>query len=194
MSDLPEPISREDYLLHNIAVGTPNIDDMIPMSREEEYLKYIATHGSGGGGISGTVEINQGGTGATTAEGARENLEVYKPYILYDNPTGTSGTINLSDDSNNYEYLEIFYGGDVHILTSTRVPISSYTEGIALVTSNYYEPTVTTHLKCVYLNLANDIITFDTNTAGFMYFLNEQLPTVLNTNVMLVYRVVGYKY
>lgn len=191
MSDLPEPISREDKLLHNIAVGTPNIEDMVPMSREEVYLKYIALHG---GGISGTISISQGGTGATTAEGARENLEVFKIYNLYENENGTSGTITLSDSITNYEYIEIFYGGDSRILTSSKIPVASYTEGIALVTSNYYEPTVTTHLKCVYLNISSNIITFDIATAGFMYFINNELPTVSNTNVMKIYRIIGYKY
>ena len=49
MSQLPEPISRKDALLHNIADGTPNIDDLVPISREEIYLKYIAENGGGGG-------------------------------------------------------------------------------------------------------------------------------------------------
>jgi hypothetical protein len=37
IDELPEPISREDELLHNIADGTPDIDDLIPQSREEIY-------------------------------------------------------------------------------------------------------------------------------------------------------------
>lgn len=48
MPQLPNPISRQDKLLHNIADGTPSISDMDPQSREEEYLKYIAMNGSGG--------------------------------------------------------------------------------------------------------------------------------------------------
>jgi hypothetical protein len=46
-NELPEPVSREDKLLSNIAVGTPDIDDLIPISREEQYLKYIALNDSG---------------------------------------------------------------------------------------------------------------------------------------------------
>ena len=48
MSKLPEPISRKDTLLHNIADGTPDITDLIPISREEVYLKYIAENGTSG--------------------------------------------------------------------------------------------------------------------------------------------------
>lgn len=190
MNDLPEPISREDMLLHNIAVGTPDVEDMEPISREEIYLKYIAMNGLN----SGTIQIDKGGTGATTAEGARENLDIFKIYILYENQQGTDGTITLNDNVENYEYIEIFYSGDNNILTSSKVPISSYSQGVALVTSNYYTPTVTTHLKCIYLNISANIITFEALTAGFMYFKNNELPTVNNENVMKVYRVIGYKY
>lgn len=57
MADLPTPISRQDELLHNIADGTPDISDLEPISREEEYLKYIALNGTGGGGGSSFVEF-----------------------------------------------------------------------------------------------------------------------------------------
>lgn len=52
-----------------------------PISREEQYLDYIAKNLSGGGGGGGDVTypitINKGGTSATTAENARTNLDVY---------------------------------------------------------------------------------------------------------------------
>lgn len=60
IEDLPEPISREDALLHNIIDGTPNIEDLEPLSREEVYLKYIALNGGGSGGGGGSdVDIVQ---------------------------------------------------------------------------------------------------------------------------------------
>lgn len=192
MSDLPEPISREDKLLHNIAVGEPNIEDMVPMSREEEYLKYIATHGSGGGDISGTVEINQGGTGATTAEGARENLGLLKMYTLYDSGLGgTNGTITLNDNCENYEYLEIFYGGEAYGLTSAKVPIANYCEEVALTVCNTKDDG-SVNLKCVNLLLQLNIISFQ--MPSNIKFENNQSPTVANQNLIEVYRVVGYKY
>lgn len=64
--DLPEPISREDALLHNIIDGTPDISDLEPLSREEEYLKYIALNGGSGGG-GGDITIVQTTGQSTTS-------------------------------------------------------------------------------------------------------------------------------
>lgn len=189
MEELPIPISREDKLLHNIIDGTPNIDDLIPISREEIYLKYLATHQITGG----IVGIDQGGTGGSTAEQARENLEVFKAYILYDNSNGTNGTITLSDDSSNYNYLEVFYSGDGGTITSARVP-NPYENGFALVTSNYHKPTEVMHLKCAYININENLITWNSDTIGMMWVKNQELPNVLEENAMLIYQVLGFKY
>ena len=75
MSGLPEPQSRQDKFLHNIADGTPSIDDVEVISREDQYLSYIATNGVPLKDIPLTVD--KGGTGATTDSGARTNLSVY---------------------------------------------------------------------------------------------------------------------
>ena len=34
MTNLPEPVSRQDKLLHNIADETPSIEDLVPNCRE----------------------------------------------------------------------------------------------------------------------------------------------------------------
>lgn len=185
MGELPTPVSREDKLLHNIINGTPNVDDLVPISREEVYLKHLATNR--------VVEISQGGTGATTAEKARENLGVFKPYVLYDNSSGTNDTIILSDDSANYEFLEIFYSGDAGVLTSARAP-QPYGDAFALFSSNYYKGTGTIHLKCAYVTITDDKIKFDPNATGMMWVRNQELPNVIEDNSILIYRVWGYKY
>lgn len=75
MGQLPEPQSRQDKFLHNIADGTPSIDDVEVISREDQYLSYIATNGVPLKDIPLTVD--KGGTGATTDSDARTNLNVY---------------------------------------------------------------------------------------------------------------------
>ena len=75
MTNLPEPVSRQDKLLHNIADETPSIEDLEPNCREEVYLKYIAINGVTKKEIP--LKIEHGGTEAINSEQARENLGVY---------------------------------------------------------------------------------------------------------------------
>lgn len=65
------------------------------------------------------IAISQGGTGATTADGARQNLGVMTSHILYSSETGTSGDINFDDrlselslSLNDFKYLEFYYSND----------------------------------------------------------------------------------
>ena len=62
MTALPEPVSRQDKLLHNIADETPSIEDLVPNCREEVYLKYIAINGAAKKEIP--LKIEHGGTEA----------------------------------------------------------------------------------------------------------------------------------
>lgn len=58
----------------------------------------------------GIVPIERGGTGATTAEEAKEKLGIGSGgTVLYSNSSGTTNKITLSDDVSNYSYLEILY-------------------------------------------------------------------------------------
>lgn len=82
-SDLPQPISDQDKLLHNIIDGTPNIEDLEPNSRQEIYLKYIALNGAGGGGGGGSsvnvVQERGESTTAVMSQNAVSNLTIFGP-------------------------------------------------------------------------------------------------------------------
>ena len=84
--ELPTPISDQDKLLSNIAIGIPDIEDLIPNSRQEVYLKYIALHGT----HELPVSIANGGTGATTVTEARENLGISLPIPIANGGTGAT--------------------------------------------------------------------------------------------------------
>lgn len=98
MADLPEPISNQDKYLRNIAVDDPTIEDiekMIPQSRQEEYLKYIALNGGGGGG-GADVNVVQT-TGTSTSNVMSQNAVTRQ----LENKVGKDTTINgkpLTDD------------------------------------------------------------------------------------------------
>jgi hypothetical protein len=76
-----------------------------------------ASNGSGGG-ISGTVLISQGGTGATDANNARFNLSV-APQAVAVPIVGTAGVVNLT--------TSIPYTDDVFISSPTNVSITGFT-------------------------------------------------------------------
>ncbi len=56
---------------------------------------------------SGTLPIERGGTGGATADEARTNFRVPEMVTLYENESGSNGTITLSDNSVNYHRLEV---------------------------------------------------------------------------------------
>lgn len=60
----------------------------------------------------GIVPIERGGTGATTAEEAKEKLGIVsggEVTVLYSNTSGTTGTITLSDSIQNYKSIGIYF-------------------------------------------------------------------------------------
>lgn len=135
---------------------------------------------------SKTIPISQGGTGATTSSEARTNLEVLKAYVLYNNDSGNEGTVTLSDNADNYTFLDIiiwdFYVTRVYSRNSRPVGLMKiggyggnyiewYSEAIA-ITGN-----TITRSGCTYALLGTD------SSLQFEY-----------TNNLPIRSVIGYKY
>ncbi|MDE7425343.1 MAG: hypothetical protein K2N51_16925 [Lachnospiraceae bacterium] len=96
IEDLPEPISDQDMLLHNIIDGTPDISDLEPNSRQEVYLKYIALNGSGGGGGGGSsVDVVQ-----TTGQ-SKEAVMSQKAVTDEIDKLGTAAYCNTGNEEGN---------------------------------------------------------------------------------------------
>lgn len=58
--------------------------------------------------LSGTLAIGHGGTGATTAANALKNIMAGKT-VLYNNTSGTTGTVTLSQTAANFDHMRIYY-------------------------------------------------------------------------------------
>lgn len=193
--DLPEPITREDKFLHNIIDGTPNIEDIEPISREDIYLKHIALNG-GGGDITGTVPISKGGTGATTAESARANLEV-EGYQLYLNTDGTNSTIILSDDYSNYNRIKVFFNDNgAYNSCEFDATISHYVVLTNVYMYNKIDETGEQgfYIHSCLLNFSGDSATFSRN--GYVN-VNDQGEVKLfwiSNEGIKVNKILGYKY
>lgn len=213
MSELPTPISDQDKLLSNIAIGTPDIEDLIPNSRQEVYLKYIALNGTQGTyespvsienggtgaktseearqnlGINLPLPIENGGTGGTTETAARKNLNVYQMVVLYSNGIGTSGTVTLNDSVHNYQYIEIFYRSGNYYYDSVRIAFGSEMKysNLSVVNPNNGNVYIDTRTICI---SGTSITNSNTGQCGI-----ENGSSYSNTeNHIAINRVMGYKF
>lgn len=92
-----------------------NSETIVDITREEGNISNVGTSFSANNmnnleqRISSMfpVSISNGGTGGTNATTSRQNLELLKAFVLYNNDAGNEGTVTLSDDADNYEILDI---------------------------------------------------------------------------------------
>lgn len=98
---------------------------------------------------AGTLPIARGGTGATTAAAALQSIMGGKA-VLYNNATGTDGTVSLSASAANYNHMRIYFkkNGESNACASTDV-YSPNGKHVALVGANYSSGTVQVHFKIV---------------------------------------------
>lgn len=85
-----------------IAEGQPNAS--IWMAKNTIELQASTNHELPGGGTASVLDVR--GVGGFRVNGN----EIYAAKSLYNNNSGTSGTVTLSDDVSNYIYLMIYYG------------------------------------------------------------------------------------
>lgn len=111
---------------------------------------------------------------------------INKEVILYDNPDGLNGTITLNDSTENYKYLEIFYGNNTILSTKTLVKngrmiylSQSYVENDGWYFVYYEELTIN----------GNTLVGGASNRVDF----NANGMTTHGSTQMKVYKVVGIK-
>lgn len=160
----------------------------------EEIGAAAADHAHDASAITtGIMQLEHGGTGGATATAARTNLEVMKGTILYDNASGTTGTITLSDDISNYEYLEIYdfvqYSETSKIAaTSTRYQIG--TSWTACVGATYASSAPGIAVRTALIHPSGTTITWERNAAVFV----DRNGFVVDDTPIKITRVVGYSY
>lgn len=115
-------------------------------------------------------------------------------YTLYDNSSGSTGTITLWESSANFEYLEIFFtdnNGELGGYTKIRTP---YTKAVNL--SIIEAGGTTTHIRRTSYTISGTTITPDTENAGFVKITgttNAAVSHTTGTNYIKITRVVGHK-
>ena len=126
----------------------------------------------------------------------KENFQIgLKPVTLYENSEGSNATITLSDDVNNYEYIEIFYRSNDSYLSSKKIIAGNYyTELVA------YQPNrsgdTEMYMKFRVISINNNTISTRQDSGG--YFIKESVLTASGyqqfaNNYIYITRVLGYK-
>lgn len=162
--------------------------------------------GNGTDAITSTdcLTIDKGGTGGTTATTARTNLGVMTGVQLYYNASGSSGTIELSDEIKNYQCIDICFFINVYnslkynvarihnlgentITTSLTMNIAgTYTSGgTTRPRVNAFSTTTT---------ITGNALTWGTHNRA--YITDSMTPVVEETtsDTPKIYKIIGYTY
>lgn len=112
---------------------------------------------------------------------------------LYEDSTGSLGTITLDDDVSNYEYIEIFYKTNNNYFDSKKVTSEAYGSNKTTTLSLYaYTSTGISYqnFREIVIN-GTSIATKSTNYGQLT--VRSSSNTLTNTNNIYIYKVVGYK-
>lgn len=137
-------------------------------------------------------KISDGGTGATTASKARENLDVMHGVWLYDNESGSASTIKLSKTSRLYDFLEIYYIDDDNYYFCVKAinPSGRY---FPLTSISYSSNETMMYIKSDVIRITGDTIERFAAKGGWMYS-NNSSTKVAQTTKLKITQVIGYSY
>lgn len=138
---------------------------------------------------SGVLPINRGGTGGSSVSGARQNLDVMHRAWLYDNPTGTYGTITLSESASNFKILEIYYQVGSYGCSMSSV---LYPNGKQVMLSAIHNYNNALWSKGTSLNINGSSITVTSSITG--YIENSDNNYVDSSNNIKIIAVLGLNY
>lgn len=162
--------------------------------------------GNGTDAITSTdcLTIAKGGTGGTTATTARTNLGVMTGVQLYYNASGSSGTIELSDEIKNYQVIDIgffinvynsvVYGvnrifnlGENSVVTTLNLNVDGVysSGGTSHPRVNVFSSTIT---------ITGDSITWSRNHRAYITDTMTPVVQTTSTDTPAIYKITGYTY
>lgn len=114
----------------------------------------------------------------------KDNLQ---PVILYKNLAGTTGNVTLSDNINNYTYIELLYKRGEGQGGSCKINLST-TKKINLISTLYSNGSF--YIDCKYMECNGTSINNLSNSV--LYYSNGTM-NIANANNISVCEVLGYK-
>ena len=143
---------------------------------------------------AGTLPASRGGTGGTSYTEARTNLEVMKQTVLYQNNSGTQSTITLSDDLNNFLYVEIFFRDNNNVFGSMKISSEYYGNTYYLSTVKPATTMDKTWLKVGHITLSGSTILFDSSDSAQIIYQTTPSIIISKTLSISICKVCGYSY
>ena len=120
---------------------------------------------------------------------AHEGTIQCKPTNLYNNTSGTTGTVNLSETAANFNYLEIYFrtNDTTNYVSGTKV----YSPNGKIVPLNYVLASDAIYNKYVLVTISAKTIT--PSNGRQYYFTDGGTPHIQTGNYVYIVRVDGYK-
>ena len=124
----------------------------------------------------------------------REDLDSYqlKETVLYNNTTGTTGNITLSQSSANFNYLEIFFKDSYSNCGSVKV-YSPNGKNVDLFLGEHYFLNNVNNKQFLFRKVSISDTIIGNVEAGYMLVVENTIVTNDTTNYIYIIRVVGYK-
>lgn len=135
------------------------------------------------------VSIANGGTGATTASGAKTNLGFFTSTILYSNSSGSSSTITLSSSAADYDYIEFYYFKDSNQIISSKI-YSPNGKAATLGSVTFYSNSI--FLRAAIVDISETTITWRAKDIGWGT-VSTSGNTISKEQVFKICQVIGYK-
>ncbi len=124
---------------------------------------------------------------------ARINEVVYSAKSLYDNSSGSNGTITLSESAANFTYIEIFYFNKEYGTYSSVQVYSPNNKKVNLHTSNVFGGDKTALIDSRKIKISGTSISNDEGTNNDYGSLNTWNNSINTHNRMYITKIIGYR-
>lgn len=122
--------------------------------------------------------------------------EIYPPEILYDDATGTQGTVTLSTNADNFKYLEIYYYKNIQEKQYSSVKVYEPNGKNVLLLATWYGTDVSSTVPAMYVYREKAIISGTSITraeAGAVAINTLGQSSAWQPDALYITRVVGYR-
>lgn len=157
--------------------------------------------GNGTSGITSTstLPITKGGTGETSATGIRTSLSVMSQTSLYDNSSGSTGTITLSESIANFQVIEIFFW--IESVSTWKNSVRVWNGGSSSISVSLTQNcggtasgNIRMRVFAGNLDIDGTSLTRSRNVRAYITGTNTTIAEEMTTDIPKIYKIVGYKY